>query len=213
MTSSRLCIGLLFTGGVCCLAQDSGSVRLKVVQNAPFSAEAVTESSQTLEDGNRITSKMSATIVRDSEGRTRREQRNSKGMLVVFIHDPVAGVAYVLDPVKKSARKIAVATGDKAAEPTDSNGESLGSDLIEGFQADGARTTQSFSPGTAGNERPFSTVIEAWYSRELQAVVLRKATDPRVGQTVYRLVNIQRAEPDRTLFEVPTDYVVRNLAP
>src|SRR5215467_2214872 len=46
----------------------------KVVKGAPYSAEAVTETIQTLADGNRIINRMTSSIYRDSEGRTRREQ-------------------------------------------------------------------------------------------------------------------------------------------
>src|SRR5688572_15477740 len=44
------------------------------VTGAPYSAEAVTEMTQTLADGNRIVRSVSASVARDSEGRTRREQ-------------------------------------------------------------------------------------------------------------------------------------------
>src|SRR5437868_271942 len=47
----------------------------KVVKNAPYSAEAVTEMTQRLADGNRISNKTTATTYRDSEGRTRREEK------------------------------------------------------------------------------------------------------------------------------------------
>src|ERR1043165_152671 len=46
----------------------------RVVKNAPFSAEIVTETTQALPDGNRIKQSSSVRIYRDSEGRTRREQ-------------------------------------------------------------------------------------------------------------------------------------------
>jgi hypothetical protein len=46
----------------------------KIIKGAPYSAEAVTESVQTLADGNRIVNKMTSQVFRDSEGRTRREQ-------------------------------------------------------------------------------------------------------------------------------------------
>src|SRR5215471_17331579 len=45
-----------------------------VVKNAPYSAEAVTETIQTLADGNRIVQNSTSKIYRDSAGRTRREQ-------------------------------------------------------------------------------------------------------------------------------------------
>jgi hypothetical protein len=46
----------------------------KLVKGAPYSAEAVTETTQMLVDGNRIARKNVAQVYRDSEGRTRREQ-------------------------------------------------------------------------------------------------------------------------------------------
>src|SRR5207245_7581022 len=71
----------------------------KLVKGAPFSAEAVTESTQMLADGNRIVNKSTALIYRDSEGRTRREQSlKAIGLFttvgdppqMIFINDPVA---------------------------------------------------------------------------------------------------------------------------
>src|SRR6185295_12120995 len=44
------------------------------VKGAPYSAQAVTETIQTLADGNRIVRKTSSSVYRDSEGRTRNDQ-------------------------------------------------------------------------------------------------------------------------------------------
>jgi hypothetical protein len=38
---------------------------------------------------------------------------------------------------------------------------------------------------------------------------MSKQSDPRFGETTYRLTNINRAEPSRSLFEVPSDYTVK----
>src|SRR5260370_28435308 len=46
----------------------------EVIKNAPYTATATTESTQTLADGNRIVNKSSAFLARDSQGRTRREE-------------------------------------------------------------------------------------------------------------------------------------------
>jgi hypothetical protein len=40
-------------------------------------------------------------------------------------------------------------------------------------------------------------------------LVLTKHSDPRSGETTYRLVNVVRAEPDRSLFAVPPDYTIK----
>jgi hypothetical protein len=88
----------------------------RVVKNAPFSADTVTETSQTLTDGNRIRQSSAAKVYRDSEGRTRREQSLSalRGLApgsslpqVVFINDPVAGFNYALNTQNRTATKSA----------------------------------------------------------------------------------------------------------
>src|SRR6185369_15715753 len=86
----------------------------KVVKGAPYSGEAVTETIQTLSDGNRIVNRMTSSVYRDSEGRTRRGQslkglgifaNGEKGFQTIFIHDPVAGVTFTLDSRSHTAHK------------------------------------------------------------------------------------------------------------
>jgi hypothetical protein len=55
-------------------------------------------------------------------------------------------------------------------------------------------------------------VSEQWYSDDLKVLVLTRHSDPRSGDTTYRLTNIVLAEPERTLFEVPADYTVKESA-
>jgi hypothetical protein len=85
------------------------------VRNAPFTAEAVTEFTQILGDGNRIERTFTTMIARDSRGRTRREQevamvgplaalQDSSPKLVVII-DPEAKADYTLDEHAKIATK------------------------------------------------------------------------------------------------------------
>lgn len=88
----------------------------EAVKGAPFTADAVTDSTQTLSDGNRIVRNATTSLARDGEGRTRREQavraRFSAGGTpaepgrIVTIADPVAGERYLLDPDKRTARKL-----------------------------------------------------------------------------------------------------------
>lgn len=80
----------------------------KVVKNAPYTAEAVSERVQTLSDGNQITSTQTSINYRDSAGRTRQEIQNAKGELVTIrIHDPVEAVSYVLNVRQKTAVSLA----------------------------------------------------------------------------------------------------------
>lgn len=339
----------------------------KVVKGAPYSAEGVTESVQTLADGNRIVRKQSAHIYRDGEGRTRREfvinvlgpwTTQNDAPRTIAINDPVAKVSYTLDPRTRTARKTSVSalhttmrgtavalgattralevrgaelkelemkalseskslpasrvvksvdavnpaqakttggrglvavkikvnaagavesaeavTGDEALRPAAveaarqwrfkpgeaetgaisfnfdgakasvpgevvrifelkkegaqgnhtmviSGGtpftppnvqtENLGKQLIEGVEAEGTRTTRTIPAGEIGNEQPIQIVSERWYSPELQVVVMTRSSDPRAGETTYRLTNIVRAEPSASLFQLPADYTVKD---
>lgn len=230
---------------------------LRLVKGAPYSAQAVTETTQTLADGNRIQRKVTAQVYRDSEGRTRREQSlpgigpfaaSGKALEDIFIHDPVAGHNYILQPEEHTATRLpagpgsgpmriemrrqvteSVETGGKAVSGTitatasavrgpmvtpfpktsgDARTEPLGTQVMEGVSAEGTRTTTTLAAGTIGNERPIEIVSERWYSPQLQVVVLSKRSDPRVGETVYRLTNLSLSEPDHSLFEIPAGYSV-----
>ena len=212
----------------------------RVVKGAPYSADLVTETTQSLSDGNHIRQTNTSHFARDSEGRTRREETlgglgalgaNAGRTQVVFINDPVAGANYALNPTNKTANKSAWAhparlgqgSGPKAqfARPARPGGpranagiknESLGTQTIEGVQAQGTRTTLTIPANTMGNEAPIQIVSERWYSADLQTVVLSKRSDPRSGETVTRLTNISRAEPAASVFQVPSDFKVTSNA-
>jgi hypothetical protein len=87
--------------------------------------------------------------------------------------------------------------------------ESLGTQTIEGVSAEGTRSTITIPAGEIGNTLPIEVVDETWYSPELQINVMTKHRDPRSGETTYRLTNLSRSEPDRSLFEVPAGYAVQ----
>jgi hypothetical protein len=215
----------------------------KIVKGAPFSATASSETKQTLQDGSNIVRTTSSTLYRDSQGRSRREvtlsgfgplQTSGKARTMITIGDPVAGVHYMLDPVQKVAHKMtpkgarggAWANGNQQAfeqkmqkhmAKEESSGElqkeSLGTQSINGVNAEGTRITRTIPAGQIGNDKPIQIVFERWYSPDLQIVVKSTRIDPRFGTTTYTLTNVQRAEPAATLFTVPSDYTVKEGGP
>ena len=237
----------------------AGAVETKTTVGRPYSAEAVTEMTQVLGDGNRIQNRASNRVYRDGEGRTRREVLDEDGTMVsISISDPVAHANYTLDPKAKVAfkaggnivyplrtptaggmmvsngaagqatasatiaerqaveRQTAAGGGGRATlmrtpAPDDPNvtKEDLGIQNIEGVSASGTRTTTVIPAGEIGNTQEIRVVSERWFSDELQVLVMTRHSDPRNGETVYRLTNILRAEPDQTLFTVPPDYTVQ----
>lgn len=91
--------------------------------------------------------------------------------------------------------------------------EDLGTQVIEGVQATGARTTETIAAGKIGNDRPISIVTEVWTSAELKTVVLSKRNDPRTGEQTFKLTNIHLGEPDASLFTVPSDFKINENGP
>jgi len=86
--------------------------------------------------------------------------------------------------------------------------ESLGSEVIDGNVADGKRRTFTYPIGSQGNDRPLVRTSETWTSPELKIMLLSKRSNPRKGETVVKLVNLSRAEPDPSLFQPPPDFKV-----
>lgn len=258
------------------IIRSEGAVPGPVVEGKPYSARAITESTQTLADGNRITQRNETVIYRDSEGRTRREQtiagvgqwQTEQPVTMINIHDPVAGKSYVLDPAAQTAREIrrfqmafahagamigaaptgvraihdgaggapapapasvtvihadgredaqvftpAVPAGAVALFPEGTAGvyeptEDLGEQVLEGLLVEGTRMTDTIPAGLIGSERPIEIVTERWYSKDIDAMVLQRFSDPRVGETTYRLVNVVLGEPSPDLFQVPRGYEI-----
>jgi TonB family protein len=87
--------------------------------------------------------------------------------------------------------------------------ESLGTQTVEGVEAEGTRIIRTIPAGSMGNERPIEITYERWYSQELQLDILIKSVDPRAGESAQQLTNINRGEPDASLFEAPPDYTVQ----
>jgi hypothetical protein len=195
----------------------------KTVKGAPFTATVETTYIQTLGDGTKITRQSTATIARDSEGRTRREQTlgglgplaadaaTGEAPKFVFIHDPVLDLEYVVDMQRRTVNKKSFAhhAPPPVAElPKNANAkqESLGKQLIEGIEAEGKRSVITIPAGQIGNDRVVEIVSEQWYAPALQEIILSKHRDPRLGENTYRLTNINRREPDATLFHPPADF-------
>jgi hypothetical protein len=227
---------------------ESAPLEVTPVKNAAFLAEAVTEFTQILGDGNRIEHRYVSSIARDSRGRTRREEQiallgplASAGTAprLVTILDPDSGVTYTLDEDQQIAFRNRAAAGAvttklvelekslqarvarkgvavrPAPDVVDSGAskaitESLGSKFVEGVNAQGTRTTTTIPAGAIGNVLPIDIVSERWFSPELQMPVLIRRSDPRSGETIYRLTNIVRAEPPDALFTVPAGYEIRD---
>ena len=203
------------------------------LKGAPFSAQVIVESNQTTASGLHISRKLAGALYRDGEGRTRQEMPRDGAAEIVLINDPVAGTASKLHMFQHTVFKVSYggaaltnrereereiaekmardAAGRQSAGGTgvQRKSESLGTQSIEGVQAHGTRYTVAIPAGTEGNDQAFDIVSEKWYSPDLKMVVMMKRSDPRTGDSLYRLTGINRGEPDHALFEAPSDFTVR----
>jgi len=83
--------------------------------------------------------------------------------------------------------------------------EMLGTREIEGVTTEGSRVPRTI-PSAVGNAEPIEAVTERWYSPALQIVILLTQSDPRIGESTYRVTEIKRSDPPARLFAVPADY-------
>jgi hypothetical protein len=173
-------------------------------------------------------------IYRDSEGRTRRDLTSERTVTSV-INDPVASSTYLIDQRSSTVRKLPLVAGaEEDSQPIvvqpNARGtapgfvnlgaqnshapkltvsrtpiaqkEQLGQREIGGIIAEGTRYVRTTSMGV-------EITTEEWYSVELQTIVAITVSDPRYGHSEYRLVNIVRGEPSKTLFAIPPGYKVK----
>ena len=84
---------------------------------------------------------------------------------------------------------------------------------IAGIETHGTRTTLTIPAGEEGNELPLAIVNETWNSKELGLVMMAVSDDPRHGRTTFEIQEVNRAEPDPSLFVPPADYKVEDRTP
>jgi hypothetical protein len=179
-------------------------------ENAPrlaFIQDPITQTSYTLNLTEKTAQKMPAPPLLPGGGAT-----TSAGMMKMkTLHADVAvgpapeAVATTMGPPPGAffvEKHVSISDAGQA------NTEELGSETMEGLLVTGVRTTRTIPAGEIGNERAITIVTEVWTSPDLKTVIHSKRTDPRMGEQIFRLTNIVRAEPSPSLFTVPADFKI-----
>ncbi len=104
-------------------------------------------------------------------------------------------------------------SGGFGTTPVQTRTEPLASKYVEGVNATGTRTTRIIDAGSQGNDKPIVSVTETWFSPELKMTVLSETDDGQGGHSVMKLENITRTEPAAQLFQVPSDYSMKDMQP
>lgn len=196
---------------------ESRLVTDEVVKDNPFSAEGVSEVTQTLSDGTTRSRKITTHLYRSGDGRLRHEENviSAKGiwddagsqLRRISVFDPSSRNGFVLDPQQMLVMRYTA--GKSMPIPENLPGlktESLEPQVLEGLTIQGTRRTKVIPAGDTGNAQPFEIVDESWYSPDLHVVLMTKHSEPRTGNVVYQLTHIDRSEPPADLFEVPPGY-------
>ncbi len=196
---------------------------VRLVTGAPYSALGTSETVSISPDGNRVVHQNTVRMWRDSDGRTRTEYSLSSiggptpvelNTRLTVIDDPAAGERYMVRPdgrvvtvpiapcrVVSLEPDVTVGPPRPARLPVRvSEPVRLGERKLNGETVAGSRVEATIPAGAMCNDQPIKMSAELWYGKDLQVVVEATYRDPRTGETRYKLREIQRTEPDASLF-------------
>jgi len=205
--------------------QHIAGVFVTPVPNVPFSATVEVESSQVLPDGSAEQKKTFNNIARDSAGRIYNERRTlvpssfngTPRIVSMHLYDPQNRQSTFMDPVTHIARQsvLSKAEMDPSRQVTNSSaqGEDLGGDTMENVEVHGTRRSKTIPAQFSGTGQAIVVTDEYWYSEELHLNMLVKHNDPRTGEQTVTVTHVNRAEPDQTMFQVPSSYNIVDETP
>jgi hypothetical protein len=187
-----------------------------LVTDRPFSAMQTVTLRRVLPDGDEFTRQTVTKLYRDSAGRMRRDTLNDDGEPDHSFITELDGSMIFLDHANqlvsmRGGGRQAAARDDIAEGPADAPiagrkagpiVEALGERDIEGVAATGLMMRRQVGPEGESVE----VTDESWYSKEWKISLYRKHSDPRIGETVSELSELDRREPDRALFAGPVGY-------
>jgi hypothetical protein len=194
------------------------------VPNAPFSAKVDIVSQEKLPDGSLNIRTSTAHVARQSSGRIYNELRalepsSFKGdppLLSAHIYDPTTRLNIFLNPNSRLAREsifqrppapppnsVPGRIDDPSVKEEELGTQSIGTTLLRGIRK--SRTVPADQSGTG---KQIVIVDEYWYSPDLSIYLIIKHNDPRTGEQIVGVSEIDRREPDASLFTVPAKYKV-----
>ena len=202
---------------------------LTPVPNAPFSASVKIVSHEKLSDGTEHVVMTMNHIARASSGVIYNERRSlvpvtftgEPRLLEGHIYDPSSRRSIFLDPYTRLARETTLAhpamTTPGPSEPgpvVPGTVESdLGEQVMSGMTLHGLRRERTIGADRSGTGKALLVTDDYWYSPALSVYLIIRHDDPRTGEQLVAVSEINRAEPDATTFRVPDDYKVVDETP
>jgi hypothetical protein len=216
----------------------SGKGMAWVVTGLPCTAEYLSTNTRTLSDGTHIISRQRSRAVRDSQGRVRIEiyppstvHKKSDEPDFVYILDPIAQrevnissrtkIAVVTEeriPVLRPSSPLPVESqspnpGASQSSRPESTKEAIPGKTFNGLEAAGTRTILTFPVGWEGNDQPIRNTADVYVSRSLHILVFSQSESVLSGDDVMEITQLDRGEPDSSLFQIPGGYEVTESSP
>jgi hypothetical protein len=79
---------------------------------------------------------------------------------------------------------------------------------IENIETQGFRDTTTLNVGVFGNDRPMVTTREFWYADKIGVNLVSTVDGARTGKQIFTLSDINLADPDMQLFELPAGFEI-----
>lgn len=203
-----------------------GGIFVTPVPNFPFSADVEIISHIKLENGSEHIVTTTDHIARASSGIIYNERRRLmpagfKGtapLLSALIYDPSSRQSIMLNPNLHLAREVTLRapqqTPNMALPPqqqpklpgvTESD---LGTQMLSGLELHGIRKQRTIPADSSGTGKLVVITDDYWYSPDLAIYMTIRHDDPRTGEQLVAVTNVDRHEPSAETFLVPADYKV-----
>jgi hypothetical protein len=209
------------------------SIYIPVLLNAPFTAIVHAEWARPMPGGGNVISVNQRRVARDSRGRIYQERwllvpKDSgieSRMNVIQIADPDTHTHYnclmlekphrcILEDYADTAFAIYVpahgATGPLANNAGYQTHEDLGVRYVEGLDCTGSRDTATFAKGVFGNDSPVVATREFWHAARIGINLISLVSGPNVGTQSFKVTDVNLAEPDPSLFQLPAGFAVED---
>ena len=201
---------------------------LTPVANAPFTGQVEIVSHHKLADGTEQVTTARNTLARASSGKVYQEYHvlaapallGKMPLMSRFTYDPSSRQRIEMYPRTHLARLIVLRgpqrTPAEALPPAqrsldDAPGTvviDLGREQMDGLEVEGIRKQRIVPAEVSGTGKAVTITDDYWYSPALSIYMTIRHDDPRTGEQLVAVTNVQRAEPDAQQFAVPPDYKV-----
>ncbi len=199
------------------------------VPNEPFTATVKIVSHQKLPDGTEHVVMTINHVARRSSGMIYNERRRlvpvtfqgEPRLLSAHIYDPSSRLSIYTEPMTRLAREqILVRPPATAPGPTVVGPKlpgtvetDLGSQQMNNVELHGLRRERTIAADQSGTGKPVVVTDDYWFAPQLSIYLIVRHDDPRTGEQMIAVTDVDAHEPDAALFAVPANYKILDETP